>query len=337
MIIKISAGNSKFANLLRRQTPGLSAVWNGNTFHINSDVEYCDYWVVCHESGLEVSESAICDPRNIIYISMEPDEDVCRVNDLFLKQFEKVVTCDESRKIKNKISMNVSTWWVGIKMESENGMHVIDSKYALDYDSLTSMPLIKKIDKVSLITSNKVALKGHRQRLEAIEKLLRRPIGRYIDAYGTGFNPILDKYDAISPYKYHLIFENQIKKNYWSEKLGDAFLGLSYPIYSGCTNIENYFDKDSILEINRFDVDDMERKIESALDNDYHKKNFEKIKESKNLILNKYNLFNIVTDLCTWQNVGEKRLITLLPNKSYSKTLTKKIYWKYKSFIEKIR
>jgi hypothetical protein len=333
--VKISAGSPRNKDLLLRQIPGKSNQWRGFEFLVNSKDDECDFWIVCHESGLEHQESVLCDPNNIFYLSMEPSEDVCRVNDKFLSQFSKIVTCDEKRCFNNKILMNVSTWWVGMNMKSINGIHILDEKYTLDYDLLSNGGHQDRLNKVSLIVSNKRSLKGHRQRLDAIEKLVSRPIGKNIDLFGVGFNHIQDKYDVISNYKYHLIFENELKANYWSEKLGDAFLGLSYPIYSGCTNIKNFFDQESILEINRFDIDDMERKIELALDNDYHKKNFEKIQESKKLILNKYNLFNIISDLCAGQNVGEKRLVTLLPNKDYARNLTKKIYWKYKSIAEK--
>ncbi len=338
--VKISAGDPKNRNLFLRQLPSKTNQWRGFEFLVNDEDVECDFWVVCHESGLIHEETVLCDPKNIFYLSMEPSEDVCRVNDEFLQQFSKIVSCDEGRNIENKILMNVTTWWVGMKMTSINGLHVIDKNYTLDYDLLSSdhnLNQLNRLNKVSLIVSNKKNLKGHRQRLDAINKLMNRPIGKYIELFGTGFKPIEDKYDVISAYKYHLIFENEIKNYYWTEKLGDAFLGLSYPIYSGCTNITKYFDQESILEINRFDIDDMERKIELALDQDYHKTKFKKIQESKKLVLNKYNLFNIIADLCSGQNAGEKKLVTLLPNKCYSKNLTKKIYWKYKSIVEKFK
>ncbi len=337
MDIKISAGLSSYENLLKRQTPGSSSTWKNNNFYINTKIKSCDYWIICHESGLLEEETVLCNPNNIIYISMEPNEDICRVNNLFLDQFSKVITCDEKREIKNKILMNVSTWWVGMKMKSINGLHVIDNDYTLDYDLLSNSQAMSKLNRVSLIMSNKRNLKGHRERLIAIEKLMSRPISKYIDLYGSEFRKIDDKYHAIKPYKYHLIFENEIKSNYWTEKLGDAYLGLSFPIYSGCTNIAEFFDPKSMMEFNRFNVDDMERKIELALDSDYHEANFNKILESKNLILNKYNIFNIITDLCAENSKGKKIPVTLLPNKYFSRTFSKKVYWKYKSIFEKLR
>jgi len=333
--VKISAGSARNKELLLRQLPGSCNQVNGFEFIVNSKNGECDFWIVCHESGLENSESVLVNPNNIFYLSMEPNEDICRVNDEFLRQFSKIVTCDETRDFSNKILMNVSTWWVGMKMKSIDGKHVLDEHYTLDYDLLTRDEHRERFNKVSIIVSNKKNLKGHRQRLNAIEKLISRPIGKYIDLFGVGFTPIQDKYEVISTYKYHLIFENELKANYWSEKLGDAYLGLTYPIYSGCTNIKKFFDPQSILEINRFDLDDMERKIELAIDSDYHNANFEKLKESKNLILNKYNLFNIISDLCSEKIIGEKKLVTLLPNKDYSKSISRKLYWKYNSFLEK--
>ena len=334
--IKISAGSNDLAGLLTRQTPSRSSSWGGNKFYVNSTIDECDYWIVCHESGIQKVESALCPPENIIYISMEPSEDVCRVNNSFLKQFHTVITCDTARNIPQRLMMNVSTWWVGLRMQSINNLHVIDKEFLLDYDSLSINRKIEKKNRISVVVSNKKILNGHRQRLIAIEKIMSRPIGRYIDLYGTGFNPILDKYDVISPYKYHLIFENVIQKNYWSEKLGDSYLGAAFPIYSGCPNISDYFNSKSFLEINRFNIDDIENKIEFALTNHLYEKNYDAILDSKDRILNKYNIFNIISDICINKEIGKKKKVTIYPNEYFGKKLVNKTYWKMKYLKSKI-
>ena len=46
-----------------------------------------------------------------------------------------------------------------------------------------------------------------------------------------------------------------LRIDYWTEKLGDAFLGFALPIYYGCPNIFDYFSADSlrIIDADNFD------------------------------------------------------------------------------------
>ena len=79
-----------------------------------------------------------------------------------------------------------------------------------------------------IILSDKDFSEGHKKRIEFVNKIISLPISEYIDVYGHGFKPIPDKWDAIAPYKYHLVLENSVQKDYWSEKLADSFLGFSF-------------------------------------------------------------------------------------------------------------
>jgi hypothetical protein len=45
-----------------------------------------------------------------------------------------------------------------------------------------------------------------------------------------------------------LVVENSAEKNYFSEKIVDAFRTYTVPIYYGCTNIGSYFDTDGIMQ-----------------------------------------------------------------------------------------
>lgn len=70
-------------------------------------------------------------------------------------------------------------------------------------------------------------------------KKLQAHFGEVVDVYGRGHNPIPDKALAILPYKYHLVLENSYLENSWTEKLSDTWLGYTYPIYLGASNIES--------------------------------------------------------------------------------------------------
>ena len=82
--------------------------------------------------------------------------------------------------------------------------------------------------------------------------------------------------------------------SYWTEKLSDAFLARTIPIYIGCDNIRDYFPL-SFPNV-RFagNVEDTAREIISFIDNckiDTHQ-----LEESRNLVLYKYNMMYSVPE-----------------------------------------
>ena len=97
---------------------------------------------------------------------------------------------------------------------------------------------------------------------------------------GHGFNDIPDKWEAIAPYKYHIVLENTVQPDCWSEKLADSFLGFSLPIYHGCPNIHDYFNKDSLFLI---DIDDINATVELLQYLIDHDEIFEKRKHMINI------------------------------------------------------
>ena len=53
--------------------------------------------------------------------------------------------------------------------------------------------------------------------------------------------------------QYHICIENQSVGHYFTEKLIDAFLTETIPVYWGCPNIEDYFDVDGMILFQAFD------------------------------------------------------------------------------------
>ena len=297
IIIKVSAGNSVISSLFLRQTPGRKGVWGDCHFIVNQPVKRCDWWVVCHGSSLQQPDSTLCDPDHIVYISMEPIEGGVGVVDAFLKQFSKVVLCDRSVSHSDITYANGLTWWVGMNVRHENGHH-FSPEFTYDYDSFKAMIRPEKKRRISVICSKNQSLPGHHKRLAFLEKLRKHPISEHIDFFGGGFQSIPDKWDAIAPYKYHLVLENSVVPDYWSEKLGDAFLGFAYPIYSGCPNISDYFSQDSLRVI---DIDNFNQSVavlEELIRNDPYEQHLGEIEKARNQILDQYNIFQMMADIC---------------------------------------
>ena len=295
MIIKISAGESSKAELLLRQLSKKAQAFDGIQFLVNQPVDRCDWWIVCHSSGLPCHEEAVCDPAHTVFISMEPPDWGCPRS--FYNQFSYLISCDRSAGHRNQIFRNGLTWWVGLKVKFENG-HQISPLCAFDYDSLLALEPQKKKNKISVITSAGKHFPGHKKRLSFLERLAAHEISKHIDFFGGYHNPVEDKMDALAGYKYHLALENSVVPDYWTEKLADPLLAWCLPIYYGCPNINLYFPSDSLVTIDIEDFDSTLQTLWQLLESDRHAQSIDSIKSARSLVLNEYNIFQLIADIC---------------------------------------
>lgn len=82
---------------------------------------------------------------------------------------------------------------------------------------------------------------------------------------GTAWNKLV----ALRDFKFSICFENTIQKNYVSEKFWDCILTDTVPIYFGCSNINDYIEKDTFFNLTG-QIDNTEyvlSTIKSILDN----------------------------------------------------------------------
>ena len=288
--IKLSTNSSDFP--LIWQTPGGKGIWGDCQFILDSDLEECDYWFIYE--GIKRIETTRCPRSNIIFITGEPPE-IRRYNPLFLHQFAKVLTSQPIIIHRHVVHTQTGLpWLIGIKYDRSArrwGSHTICS-----YDVLRSSEP-KKNKMMSVVISNKDSIKGHRKRLDFVRKLQER-FHDEIDFFICGEVILEDKWDAIKDYRYTIVIENAICPDYWTEKLADAYLGLSYPIYYGCPNLGSYFPEDSFT---RIDIDDFEasaRTIGGLLRRDIYDERLDALRIAKSLVLEKYNLFALMADQC---------------------------------------
>lgn len=177
-----------------------------------------------------------------------------------------------------------------------------------NYDYLKALPLPKKSNKLSIIMSSKDF--GHLDYAARI-KFVKELIKRYpndVDLYGFGWNakemgpaykgqlsnyhghisnPEHTKFHALEGYEYTICIENTSKKNYFTEKLTDAYLCYSFPIYYGCTNINEYFDEDTYMKIDIHDFNSIER----IMDRIKEAPNYTKLTAMRERVLEKYNIW----------------------------------------------
>src|SRR5215470_7116208 len=306
-----------------RQTPGEKGVW-GNCLYSEDDSIYeCD-WLVVYNHVLK-PERALCPPGNTIYIDPEPPS--IRLRSLrFLKQFNYIITC--RRDIKRKGIINVQQalpWHVGMQLESSGRHGALDFTLSssvgatMGYDELKEAGTLNKTRLLSVVSSDKSFTDGHRKR-QAFVNMLKTHLGDGLDVYGRGVKDIKDKWDAIAEYKYHVVIENSVYRDYWTEKLADCFLAGAYPFYHGCPNLPEYFPSGSFtaIDINKPEeaIDIIERGITSRL----YESSLHKLRDAKELVLNKHNLFAMLSDIIEKESGRPRRggqrsrVVTLKPD-----------------------
>ncbi|MEX5598600.1 hypothetical protein [Pseudophaeobacter sp. C1-32P7] len=126
------------------------------------------------------------------------------------------------------------------------------------------LDLEKTLD-LSLIASAKRDHPGHKLRHQLVEYLQKNvPDARIL---GRGYAPFEHKSEGLAPFRYSVVIENVQEPNCFTEKLIDAILCETVPIYWGCPNIGDFFDTEGMILCN--DLADMERAVRSISAEDY--------------------------------------------------------------------
>ncbi|HEY9038818.1 MAG TPA: glycosyltransferase family 10 [Roseovarius sp.] len=97
----------------------------------------------------------------------------------------------------------------------------------------------------SLIASSKRSQEGHVLRHEIVRWAAEE--GLDLDVMGRGYKPFGAKAEGLAPYRYSVVIENVREPNYFTEKLVDAILCQTVPIYWGCPNIGDFFDTSAMI------------------------------------------------------------------------------------------
>lgn len=97
----------------------------------------------------------------------------------------------------------------------------------------------------SLIASNKRSQEGHKLRHDTVEWIQAQ--GLDVDVMGRGYKPFDHKIEGMASYRFSVVIENVRERNYFTEKLIDALLCSTVPIYWGCPNIGDFFDTDAMI------------------------------------------------------------------------------------------
>ncbi len=259
---------------LLRQTPGGSGVWEEVRFILDPEPT-CDFLVLLNNK-MKTETRARCPRENVWCLMQEPymkghtDWMVEK-----LENFSQVLSHHPSPSNPSKfaVSQPAIPWHVN-----------------KTFDQLISLKIPSKPKTLSWVVGNAGDLPGHRKRWAFLEHIQQNG-SLDIDLFGRAVQFIEDKWDGLAPYKYSLAIENSSSPDYWTEKIADCFLSWSVPIYYGCTNLEDYFPSDSFIRIS---IDPPAKGLESVktiLERDNWEKRIPALKEARDRVLNRYQLF----------------------------------------------
>ena len=153
----------------------------------------------------------------------------------------------------------------------------------------------EKTNLISCVQSNKQMTVGHVLRQEFINKFLNL-YPEDLDLFGTmdTANKILpdnDKFHALNQYKYCLAFDNQNSiKNFFGTQFTDSMIYWTVPVYWGGAALSEFFPQYYFIKIEITKEGEAERVMEILKNDDYNKR-IPAIKEARELILNKYNVW----------------------------------------------
>lgn len=269
-----------------RQFPGRQPYWGKCEFIFDPAVEAYDWLVVYNDlNHARLEERLPCPRSHTLLVTSEPSSIKC-YGRAFTAQFGYVVTSQEPWALPHPgriYSQPALQWFYGR-----------NSEVCRDYDQMMAAPPLDKTRNIATVCSSKRQKHTlHNRRFEFVQQM--RELLPDLDVYGHGVRPMHDKAESLDHYRYHIAIENHVGLHHWTEKLADPFLGVALPFYSGCPNASDYFPAESFIPINIDDPVATADTIRRSIEADEYLKRLPAILEARRLVLEKYNLFAVLS------------------------------------------
>jgi hypothetical protein len=203
----------------------------------------------------------------------------------YTRQFGCVITSQEAWALPHSdrvFSQAGLIWMYGVGIDQERS-----------FDDMVANPPADKSRDLSMVFSPKRQRHTLHHRRNKFMRQIMDALPE-MDVYGRGARPLDDKAEALDSYRYHIAIENHISPHHWTEKLADAFLGLTLPFYCGCPNVREYFPTESFIPINMNEPEAAIEIIRTAIANNEYKKRLPAIIEARRRVLYEYNFFALV-------------------------------------------
>jgi len=300
-----------FFEALKRQTPGSSGKWN--SIEGTPDPTEADYHVA-FDSPTEVT-----DPQRTLVFNAEPpcliagrrihEADALRIYPLSSHhkpmRWGKSVpsldrTYDELKDLEPMKKSKDLSWVISDKGKEANLIRQLMLRFDFQKHRVKSLPFPDRfLDRLNLLDN---PTDGQIIRMNLLDAISETYPG-LLDHYGRGdfSGPCYrgeisqdQKFEVgYRDYRYTLALDNYKGRNYFSEKLGDAYLSWCMPIYWGCINLDEYFPEDSYVWIDA-EADDFPQRIREIVESDRREENLDAIREARRRVLDEYQVWPTV-------------------------------------------
>ena len=226
-------------------------------------------------------EDLPCPQENTVLLTYEPSS-VKFYGEDYVDQYGMVLTSHEAQALphRNRRPMPpVGVWYYG----------------GLEQAQAHEVPPAKS-GSVSVFGSAKAQNHTLHHRRNEFLAAMSEGLGNKVDVFGKGYRFVEHKAEGIDDYRYHIAVENHIGPHHWTEKLSDAYLGYSLPLYVGCSNVEDYFPAESYIRLDIGDAEASLARIEQAITDNEYEKRLPAIIEARRRVIEDYNLGTMVAE-----------------------------------------
>jgi len=159
----------------------------------------------------------------------------------------------------------ILTWGQDILNKCENALLLPFGTSFLDYENKHKyLASNKKYLEISFLCGAKNVIEGHKLRHSIYSQEQNiKPNKNWLYSH-----PHIDKYQLFETSMFHLAIENSKNQNFFTEKIIDAFITKTIPVYWGCPNIHEFFDTKGFFIFNT--EEEFFNIVNNLTEKDYH-------------------------------------------------------------------
>jgi len=272
-------------------------------FVLNDSKGEFDAWFVFEES-LPSDRETIVPPNRVFFLGAETARPLGFFYETegwipYLSQFSRVYTSGQYYEPNGEVAHPFLPWMVN----ANHGPGLLDS-HQRNHEFFASLESVDKVHDLSVICSSKGFTPEHRARLRFVEHL-KNHFGERMHWFGNGVNPIPEKWTGLAPYRFSIVLENHQAPHVLTEKILDAYLCLTVPIYWGDPGIGKLFPKDSYVGVDLTDIHRSIDAIESALADNTYERASRALLVAKETVLGDLNFLHRIIGIARDDRAGE--------------------------------
>jgi len=262
------------------QTPNSSGIWED--IQVTYNIEEADYLII--EDNCSIEEAKCFNDKTRIYFSREALDNVSHQR-YPSSHFIRSSFWDNTGYLYTK-------WMYGLGACGGIGM---------TYDELKGEKVPpNKSRLISTVQSNKTMTPTHRDRVAFVSAAAKNCDLHVYGSINCKNRELLEnnKRHALDRYKYCLTFDNQMSiENFFGTQFTDSILRWTVPFYGGGANLSKFFPEKSFIKISPSDLSEVDRVKSIIENNDDYKDRINALREARELILNKYNIWPTIKNI----------------------------------------